>query len=81
MNEPSALRASEINPAAMLESDIDEAIALSGSDARAALRATMLANRFLEEEGERLSQAVCSSFARGKVRRWAKPGDEEKKAG
>ena len=38
-------------------------------DAIAALRITLIANAFLETEVDRLSAAVSSGFARGKVRK------------
>jgi hypothetical protein len=38
-------------------------------DAFAALRITLLTNAFLEAEIDRLSAAVSSGFARGKVRK------------
>ena len=41
--------------AACLEAEVDEAIALCGGDVRAALRATLVANAYLEAEVERLS--------------------------
>jgi hypothetical protein len=71
----------EADPAASLEAEIDQAIALCGGDVRAALRATLLANAFLEAELERLSDAVSAGFARGKIRRPAKPQDSGKNAG
>jgi hypothetical protein len=40
-----------------------------GGDAIAALRITLIANTFLEAEIDRLSAAVSSGFARGKVRK------------
>ena len=43
------------NAADQLERDVDQAIALCGGDMRAALRAMLLANAFLEAEIERLT--------------------------
>ena len=40
-----------------------------GGDAIVALRITLIANTFLEAEIDRLSAAVSSGFARGKVRK------------
>ena len=45
------------------------ALAICGGDAIAALRITLIANAFLEAEIDRLSAAVSSGFARGKVRK------------
>src|SRR5438034_21216 len=46
--------------------------------AKQKLRATLIANSFLESEIERLSEAMSAGFARGKIRRRPTP---EKKAG
>lgn len=43
----------------------DAAIEACGGDARAAVRALIVANSFLEAEVQRLAKAVSSSFARG----------------
>jgi hypothetical protein len=53
--------------AALLEAEVDEAIAICGGDARAALRATLVANAYLEAEVERLTEAISTSFARGRI--------------
>jgi hypothetical protein len=47
---------------AALEAEIDEAIALCGGDARAALRATLVANAFLEAEVQRLSEVASAGL-------------------
>jgi len=77
----SALVASEIDPADAMEAEVEEAIALCGGDVRAALRATLTANSYLQDEVDRLTNAVSAGFARGKVRRRAKATAAEKKAG
>jgi len=56
--------------AALLEAEVDEAIALCGGDVRAALRATLVANAYLEAEVERLSDDSTSG-SRGSKRRVA----------
>jgi hypothetical protein len=61
--------AAEPDAAALLEAEVDEAIALCGGDMRAALRATLIANAYLESEVERLTEAISTGFARGRVRR------------
>lgn len=81
MSDAAPFNPPEADPAASLEAEVDDAIALCGGDVRAALRATLLANAFLEAEVERLSDAVSAGFARGKVRRPAKPQDGAKNAG
>ena len=63
------LQKSEAETAALLEAEVDEAIASCGGDVRAALRATLIANRYLEATIERLTQAISTGFARGRMRR------------
>jgi hypothetical protein len=48
---------------------VDEAVATCGGDARAALRATLVANAYLEAEVERLTVAMSTGFARGRMRK------------
>jgi hypothetical protein len=60
---------SEAEIAASLEAEIDEAIATCGGDVRAALRATLIANAYLETELERLTEAISTGFARGRMRK------------
>jgi hypothetical protein len=50
----------EARAAALHEAEVDEAIATCGGDVRAALRATLIANAYLEAEIERLTEAVSS---------------------
>ena len=56
------------NAAEKPEREVDEAIALCGGDVRAALRATLVANAFLDAEVERLTRAVSRGFTRSKMR-------------
>jgi hypothetical protein len=60
---------SEAEIAALLEAEIDETIASCGGDVRGALRATMIAKAYLEAEIERLTDAISTGFARGRVRK------------
>jgi hypothetical protein len=55
--------------AALVEAEVDEAIATCGGDVRAALRATLIANTYLEAEIERLTEAISTGFARGRMRK------------
>ena len=48
-------------------------------DAVAALRITLIADAFLEAEIDRLSAAVSSGFARGKVRKVPKSKEGKEK--
>jgi hypothetical protein len=49
--------------------EVDEAIRMCGGDVRAALRATLVANAYLDAEVERLTEAVSTGFARGRMRK------------
>jgi hypothetical protein len=80
MTDPAPAHSPEPDPAQALEAELDEAIALCGGDVRAAFRATLIANAFLEAEIERLTVAVSSGFARGRIRRPAKHRNREQKA-
>jgi len=60
---------SEAGTAALVEAEVDEAIGTCGGDVRAALRATLIANAYLEAEIERLTQAISTGFVRGRMRK------------
>lgn len=80
MSQP-ALEAPKLGPNGQLEVEIEEAIALCAGDVRAALRATLIANAYLQDEVDRLSGAVSTGFARGRIRRQSSaPKGEMKKA-
>ena len=49
-----------------LEAAADQAIATCGGDAREAVKALIVANRFVETELEKLHAAVSTGYARGK---------------
>jgi hypothetical protein len=49
----------------VLEAAVDAALAACGGDARAAVRALIVANNYLEAEAKRLAEAVSSGFTRG----------------
>ena len=68
MSQP-ASDAPQFDQAAQLENEVQEAIDLCAGDARAALRATLIANAFLQSEVDRLAAIVSTGFARGRVRR------------
>jgi hypothetical protein len=73
MTAPGRSSESKAEIAASLEAEVDEAIATCGGDARAALRATLIANAYLETEVERLTEAVSTGFARGRMPpKWVK---------
>lgn len=50
-----------------LEAAVDAAIAACDGDPRAAIRALIVANGFLHEQVERLTDLVSPGFARGKL--------------
>ena len=68
MTEPARTNPSP-TAADAIEDVVQEALAICGGDAIAALRITLIANAFPEAEIDRLSAAVSSGFARGKVRK------------
>lgn len=49
-----------------LEAAVDQAIAACGGDLRAAIRALIVANDFLESEVSELMKAVSHAYARGR---------------
>jgi hypothetical protein len=59
----------EADAAALLEAKVGEAIATCGGDEGAALRATLVANAYLEAEVERLTGAISTGFARARIRK------------
>ncbi len=69
MNASKRPMEAEADAAALLEAEVEEAIALCSGDVRAALRATLIANAYLESELERLTEAISTGFARGRMRR------------
>lgn len=65
-----------------LDAAVDAAVEACGGDARAAIRALIVANNYLEAEVQRLAKAVSSGFARGSSAKGKepaalpRPGDE-----
>jgi hypothetical protein len=51
-----------------LEAAVDRAIAVCDGDTRAAVRALIVANNFLESEIAELQKAVSHAYARGRFR-------------
>ena len=54
-----------------LEVAVDQAIAACGGDTRAAVRALIVANNFLESEMAELKKAVSHAYTRGRFRSYA----------
>jgi hypothetical protein len=69
VNASERSKKSKAETAALLEAEVDEAIATCAGDVRAALRATLIANAYLEAEIERLTEAISTGFARGQMRK------------
>jgi hypothetical protein len=76
-----AAKPEEFDATANFEAEVEEAIALCGGDVRAALRATLIANAYLQAEADSLAGAVSPGFARGRIRRRRKAEAQEKSAG
>ena len=54
-----------------LELAVDQAIAACGGDLRAAIRALIVANNFLESEVAELMKAVSHAYARGRFQTYS----------
>jgi hypothetical protein len=69
VNAPKCPKKLEAETEGLLEAEVEEAIATCGGDVRAALRATLIANAYLQAEIERLTEAISTGFARGRLRK------------
>jgi hypothetical protein len=65
VNLPERSKKSEAETAALLEAEVNEAIAACGGN----VRATLIGNAYLEAEIERLTRAISAGFARGRMRK------------
>ena len=74
---PIAATSPEIDPAADLEAQVEEAVALCGGDVRAALRSALVANAFLEAQVDCLSAATSAGYVRRRIRSPQKNGGEK----
>ena len=54
-----------------LEAAVEQAIAVCAGDMRAAIRALIVANEFLESEISELRKAVSHAYTRGRFRSYA----------
>jgi hypothetical protein len=54
------------------KAETDEAVTLCGGDARAALKAGLVADAFLEHELERIEEMLWAGYGRGHARKPAK---------
>jgi hypothetical protein len=62
----------EAEPPIDFEAETEEAIALCDGDVRAALKATLIANAFLEVQIATITEMVSAGYGRGLVRKPAK---------
>ena len=51
-----------------LDAAVEQAISVCGGDMRAAIRALIVANNFLESENSELKKAVSHAYTRGRFR-------------
>ena len=56
----------DVSDEAGLEAAVDQAIAACGGDQRAAIRALIVANNYLESEVAELMKAVSHAYTRGR---------------
>lgn len=61
------------DPFEALEQEVDSAIAVCDGDVRAALRATLIANAYLDAENQRLTASLSTRFDRQRIRKMRKP--------
>ena len=66
MSEPAV---EAVSTAPDIDAEADFAIMVCDGDVRAALKATLGANAFLEEEVERIREMLSAGYGRGKVRK------------
>lgn len=76
MNASERSKKSQAETAVLLEAEVDEAVATCGGDVRAALRAILIAKAYLQTEIERLTEAISTGFARGRMRKALQRGEE-----
>jgi stage V sporulation protein SpoVS len=76
VNASERSKKSQAETAVLLEAEVDEAVATCGGDVRAALRAILIAKAYLQTEIERLTEAISTGFARGRMRKALQRGEE-----
>ena len=59
-----------------VQGEVEQALAICGGDAIAALRATLIANAFLERRVELLLAGQSAGYARGRVKKPSAKKDE-----
>jgi hypothetical protein len=67
----SAEQHSRAEDEAGLETAVDQAISVCGGDMRAAIRALIVANEYLENEVGELMKAVSHAYARGRFQTYS----------
>ena len=76
-----AAKAAEFDVKYDVDADIEAAIEACGGDVRAALRATLVANAFLEDNLEKTLALVSMRFSRGKSRPCRASAESKEKTG
>ena len=71
--------AEKAKPVQDIEAEVEEAIRVCDGDVRAALRATLVANAFLERRLEEALEMISARYGRGKVRAVPKAKREAEK--
>jgi hypothetical protein len=77
VNASECAKKPEAETTALLDAEVDEAIATCGGDVRSALRATVIVNAYLEAEIERLTEAISIGFARGRDAQGTSAGEKD----
>jgi len=67
VNASERSKKSEPETPAPLGAEVEEDTATCGGGVRAAVRATLIVNAYLEAEIERLTEAISTGFARGRM--------------
>ena len=58
-----------------IEADVDAAIEACGGDMRSALRATLIANAYIDFQNERLKAMISAGYGRGRGRAHSAPAE------
>ena len=60
--------AEKVEPVQYIDEEVEAAIRICDGDVRAALRATLVANAFLERRLEKVLEMISAGYGRGKLR-------------
>jgi hypothetical protein len=73
MSLPAVAQPIQPDPLEALEAEVNAAIAVCDGDVRAALRATLVANAYLDSENQRLTASLSTGYDRQRIRKLRKP--------